>query len=72
MSTNELDAYQTIFTVLGASFLAMSYLTWADRDRWDEDRARWRRPTVWLTGQAALNFQIAMGVINLGVAVAVL
>ncbi|WP_030780745.1 hypothetical protein [Streptomyces sp. NRRL S-920] len=69
MSASELDAFNVVYTVLGISFFAQSYLTWAKRDCWDEDRARCRKPMVWLTGRTGLNFEIAMGVFFLGIAV---
>ncbi|MFJ1744582.1 hypothetical protein ACIOG4_38845 [Streptomyces microflavus] len=61
-----------IFSVLGVCFLGQAWLTWSRRERWDRDRARWRGPFSWMSGQRELNFQLAMGVLFLGIAVFVL
>ncbi|MFI7087746.1 hypothetical protein ACIBUR_29635 [Streptomyces anulatus] len=63
------DSLLVIFAVLGVCFLGQAWLTWSRRESWDRDRARWRGPLAWLSGQRELNFQLAMGVLFLGIAV---
>ncbi|MFE2639557.1 hypothetical protein ACFXKF_33145 [Streptomyces scopuliridis] len=63
------DNLVVIFAVLGICFFGQSWLTWSRRARWEQDRARWKGMFSWLSGQRELNYELAMGVLFLGIAI---
>ncbi|MEV6421584.1 hypothetical protein [Streptomyces sp. NPDC051662] len=62
------DNLMVIFAVLGVCFFGQAWLTWSRRERWGQDRARWKGLFRWLSGQSELNYELAMGVLFLGIA----
>ncbi|CAM5237407.1 hypothetical protein [Streptomyces griseomycini] len=60
-----------IFTVIGVAHLAGAYLTWSRRSRWEADTQRWRGVMRWFSGQRQLNAELALGVLFLGLGLAI-
>lgn len=63
-------AFVVIFAVVGVGHLAMAYLTWLRRARWEANAQRWKGFMRWFTGQRMVNSGLALGVFYLGLALA--
>jgi hypothetical protein len=67
MSSDE--AFKTITTVGGVALLLSAATTWSRRARWEADAQKGPAFVRWFSGQRQLNFELALGVLFLGLGI---